>query len=168
MSNASDPLFGIHARALAVWQKRAEVIANNLANADTPDYKVRDVDFRKVLASANGNSDNVALQAPEAGMIGGTGSASSDAIPLSWRNPLQPSMDGNTVDTQAEQAAYAANEEQKQAIRELARLGRMDGDSGKRLAVDVEHDRVLGQNDRDGISPFRVRGTEYRNHLLSQ
>lgn len=109
MSSPSDPLFGIHARALAVWQKRAEAIADNLANADTPDYKARDVDFRKVLASATGDGDSVQLQASEPGMIGSNGSTSSNAIPLEWRVPLQPSMDGNTVDTQVEQAAYAAN-----------------------------------------------------------
>ncbi|HLI17609.1 MAG TPA: flagellar basal body rod protein FlgB [Rhodanobacteraceae bacterium] len=109
MSNSSEPLFGIHARALAVWQKRAEAIANNLANADTPDYKARDVDFRKVLASATSDEGSVQLQAPEPGMIGSNGTSASDPIPLSWRVPLQPSMDGNTVDTQVEQANYAAN-----------------------------------------------------------
>ncbi len=51
--------------------------------------------------------------------------------------------------------------EQKQAIRQLARLGWINGYSGKWLAIDVEDDRVLGQNNCDGISSFRVRGTEY-------
>jgi flagellar basal-body rod protein FlgB len=108
MSNPSDPLFGIQARALDVWQRRAEAIAGNLANADTPDYKARDVDFRTVLAEAGGGDGNLQLATPSAGQINGAGAANGD-IPLAWRTPMQPSMDGNTVDTQVEQAAYAAN-----------------------------------------------------------
>lgn len=115
MSNPSDPLFGIHARALGVWQRRAEAIADNLANADTPDYKARDVDFRKVLATAGGNDETLQLATPTAGQIGADGNSTTTTIPLSWRVPLQPSMDGNTVDTQVEQAAYAANSVHYQA-----------------------------------------------------
>lgn len=115
MSNPSDPLFGIHAHALDVWQRRAEAIAGNLANADTPDYKARDVDFRKVLAEAGSADGNLQLAAPDAGQIGGDGNATSGNIPLAWRVPMQPSMDGNTVDTQVEQAAYAANSVHYQA-----------------------------------------------------
>jgi flagellar basal-body rod protein FlgB len=115
MSNPSDPLFGIHARALDVWQRRAEAIAGNLANADTPDYKARDVDFRKVLADAKGGDGNLHLAAPSAGQIGSDGNTAPGDIPLAWRVPMQPSMDGNTVDTQVEQAAYAANSVHYQA-----------------------------------------------------
>ena len=109
MSNPSDPLFGIHARALDVWQRRAEAIAGNLANADTPDYKARDVDFRKVLAQAGAQDAPLQLATPSPGQIGGAGDAANGNIPLEWRVPTQPSMDGNTVDAQAEQAAFAAN-----------------------------------------------------------
>ncbi|HET7269333.1 MAG TPA: flagellar basal body rod protein FlgB [Rhodanobacteraceae bacterium] len=115
MSSPSDPLFGIHARALGVWQRRAEAIADNLANADTPDYKARDVDFRKVLAEAGGNDANLQLAAPSSGQASSNGSTPTGNIPLEWRVPLQPSMDGNTVDTQVEQAAYAANSVHYQA-----------------------------------------------------
>lgn len=115
MSNPTDPLFGIHARALDVWQRRAEAIAGNLANADTPDYKARDVDFRTVLAKAGGTSDPMQLATPSPGQIGGAGDAAGGDIPLEWRVPMQPSMDGNTVDTQVEQAAYAANSVHYQA-----------------------------------------------------
>jgi flagellar basal-body rod protein FlgB len=115
MSNPSDPLFGIHARALDVWQRRAEAIAGNLANADTPDYKARDVDFRKVLAETKGGDGNLQLATPSAGQIGSGGNTTAGDIPLAWRTPMQPSMDGNTVDTQVEQAAYAANSVHYQA-----------------------------------------------------
>ncbi len=48
----SDALFGVHAQALGLWQSRAEVISSNLANADTPGFLARDLDFRKVMAAA--------------------------------------------------------------------------------------------------------------------
>jgi flagellar basal-body rod protein FlgB len=111
MNPTTDNLFGIHTRALDLWQRRTEVLANNLANADTPGYLARDVDFRKVLAAASGTSDSLPLQAPSPGQIGAgqPGGAGQAADGLAYRVPTQPSMDGNTVDAQAEQAAFAAN-----------------------------------------------------------
>jgi flagellar basal-body rod protein FlgB len=106
MTLTPDNLFGIHTRALDLWQRRTEVLANNLANADTPGYLARDVDFRKVLAAAGGDSGNLPLQATTPGQIGTVGQAADG---LAYRVPTQPSMDGNTVDAQAEQAAFAAN-----------------------------------------------------------
>ena len=105
--NPSTPnLFGIHTRALDLWQRRSEVLANNLANADTPGYLARDVDFRKALATASGAANGVALETDAPGQIAGAGRS---AEALAWRVPTQPSMDGNTVDAQVEQAAFAAN-----------------------------------------------------------
>ena len=106
MTPTPDNLFGIHTKALDVWQRRTEVLANNLANADTPGYLARDVDFRKILAAAGGNSDTLALQTTGANQIYSPG-LSADA--LAYRVPTQPSMDGNTVEAQGEQAAFAAN-----------------------------------------------------------
>lgn len=108
MSLTTDNLFGIHTQALDLWQRRTEVLANNLANADTPGYLARDVDFRKILSAASGNAAaaSLPLQAGTPGQIGTTGAA---ADTLAYRVPTQPSMDGNTVDAQAEQAAFAAN-----------------------------------------------------------
>lgn len=106
-----DNLFGIHTQALDLWQRRSEVLANNLANADTPGYLARDVDFRKVLTAAGGTSDSLPLQTTSSGQIGGAdaqgGGQSIGA--LAYRVPSQPSMDGNTVDPQVEQASFAAN-----------------------------------------------------------
>ena len=62
MNPTSDNLFGIHTSALNIWQRRSEVLANNLANADTPGYLARDIDFRKALAAASGGSGDLALQ----------------------------------------------------------------------------------------------------------
>ncbi|TAL89958.1 MAG: flagellar basal body rod protein FlgB [Rhodanobacter sp.] len=99
-------LFGIHTRALDLWQRRAKVLANNLANVDTPGYLARDVDFRKVLAAASGHADGLKLETDAPGQIS---TASQAADTLAYRVPTQPSMDGNTVDGQVEQAAFAAN-----------------------------------------------------------
>ncbi|KZC18150.1 flagellar biosynthesis protein FlgB [Rhodanobacter sp. FW510-R12] len=106
MSLTPDNLFGIHTQALDLWQRRTEVLANNLANADTPGYLARDIDFRKVLAAAGGRPDGLPLQTTDSRQIGSAGQAADG---LAYRVPTQPSMDGNTVDAQAEQAAFAAN-----------------------------------------------------------
>jgi flagellar basal-body rod protein FlgB len=106
VTNTTDSVFGLNAQALALWQRRSEVIASNLANADTPGYQARDVDFRSALQQASAESAQLALSTPTAGQIGAAG---SDADQLKYRVPMQPSMDGNTVDTQVEQAAFAAN-----------------------------------------------------------
>ena len=108
MSLIPDNLFGIHTRALELWQRRSGVLAGNLANADTPGYLARDVDFRKALSAAGGNAGNLPLQTDASGQIGDASAAQAGA-PLEYRVPTQPSMDGNTVDEQVEQAAFAAN-----------------------------------------------------------
>ena len=107
MSLTPDNLFGMHTQALALWQRRSEVLASNLANADTPGYLARDVDFRKALAAAGGASGSLPLRVDASNQIGGTTAPS--AAPLAYRVPSQPSMDGNTVDEQVEQADFAAN-----------------------------------------------------------
>ncbi|HEY8585885.1 MAG TPA: flagellar basal body rod protein FlgB [Rhodanobacter sp.] len=106
MGLTPDNLFGMHSRALDLWQRRTEVLANNLANADTPGYLARDIDFRKVLADASGGQGTLPLVTSTAGQIGSAGTAAGG---LAYRVPTQPSMDGNTVDGQTEQAAFAAN-----------------------------------------------------------
>ncbi len=106
MIPGTDNLFGIHTQALDVWQRRTEVLGNNLANADTPGYLARDVDFRKALATASGQAGGLTLNTAAPGQISTAGQA---AETLSYRVPTQPSMDGNTVDAQVEQASFAAN-----------------------------------------------------------
>lgn len=106
MSSINDSLFGLHTQALDTWQKRGEVLASNLANADTPGYLARDVDFKKALASASGTDSALPLTITQQGQIDPQKQAAQQ---LAYRVPTQPSMDGNTVDTQVEQANFAAN-----------------------------------------------------------
>ena len=102
-----EAALGIHDKALALRSQRAEVLANNIANADTPGYQARDMDFREVLAQAAGGSDmNMKRTNARHFSTAGAMDMGSD---LKYRTPMQPSIDGNTVDMQIEQAEYAEN-----------------------------------------------------------
>jgi flagellar basal-body rod protein FlgB len=107
-----DTALGIHAQALALRARRAEVLAANLANADTPGYKARDLDFAGTLAGAQGGAMGLAATARRhlAGEPVTPGSGE-----LLYRVPMQPSIDGNTVDTHTEYAEFALNALQYQA-----------------------------------------------------
>jgi flagellar basal-body rod protein FlgB len=118
MANSLDQYLGVHAAALDVRARRTELIANNLANADTPGYKARDIDFRQAMARAAGEpaTSGVHLSTTQAGHIGGAASADATGSPdLKYRTPLAPALDGNTVDTQLEQSAFAENAVRYQA-----------------------------------------------------
>ena len=103
-----DAYLGVHADALKVRGQRTEVLASNLANADTPNYRARDIDFRAALAEASGVSSPVKLTATNPKHLNATGAAGNEPD-LKYRTPLAPSLDGNTVDVQLEQAAFAEN-----------------------------------------------------------
>jgi flagellar basal-body rod protein FlgB len=110
-----DSYLGVHAAALKLRSQRTEVLAANLANADTPNYRARDIDFKSALAAASGNTSAVTMTATKPGHIGG-GTVNGTAAPeLKYRTPLAPSLDGNTVDAQLEQAAFAENSVRYQA-----------------------------------------------------
>lgn len=96
---ADNTLFGIHGAALEVRGQRMGVLASNIANASTPGFKARDIDFQQALSSATG-----------AGGLTDAGLASA----TKYRVPLQPSLDGNTVDLSTEQTAFAENAVQYQ------------------------------------------------------
>lgn len=110
-----DPIFGIHAQALAVHAKRMEVLSANIANADTPGYEARDVDFAKILATAGKPGGGVAatrIATTDAHHIGlgGNGAAATaadDGTVMPYRVATQPSADRNSVDVQVEQAKFA-------------------------------------------------------------
>lgn len=102
-----DP-FGNHAKALALRARRNEVLANNLANADTPGFKARDFDFATAMRAAA--SDGLRMATTDAKHIPTTNGGSAGADPaIRYRIPQQPSVDGNTVEADVEQANYAEN-----------------------------------------------------------
>ncbi len=115
-----DSYLGVHAHALKLREQRTELLARNLANADTPGYKAQDLDFRAALAaSTSAAAAPGAMKATRPGHIGAGADvarqAGSTAAFLQYRTPLAPSLDGNTVDAQLEQAAFADNAVRYQA-----------------------------------------------------
>jgi flagellar basal-body rod protein FlgB len=112
-----DQYVGVHATALDVRARRGELIANNLANADTPGYQARDIDFRQAMARAAGDKTvGTTMTTTRPGHIGGAATADAASNPdLKYRTPLAPALDGNTVDAQIEQAAFAENAVRYQA-----------------------------------------------------
>lgn len=101
-----DSALGVHADALTLRSRRAEVLASNLANVDTPNYKARDFDFRAALDRARQGGGAMKVSHPA--HISDTGGPA--AMPeLAYRIPLHSSLDGNTVDASQEQSAFAEN-----------------------------------------------------------
>jgi flagellar basal-body rod protein FlgB len=108
-----ENIFGIHEQALLLQGQRIGVLATNLANADTPNYKARDIDFSAVLSQTQGDVP-LPLQTTDAAHI----TFSNSELPpgeLKYRNPYQASLDGNTVEMPVEQAAFAENNVRYQA-----------------------------------------------------
>ncbi len=97
-----DGALGIHGQALAVRSKRLELIAQNIANADTPNFKARDIDFRAVLAESG--SQPVAMTATRSAHYQLGETANPDGT--LYRVPFNTAVDGNTVETAVEQAQY--------------------------------------------------------------
>lgn len=97
--------------AINLRQQRQEVLASNIANADTPSYKARDFDFRSALQNAMGESMRLAdthLSLTSSRHIPAK-AITPDPAELLYRTPLQPSLDGNTVDMDVERVQFADN-----------------------------------------------------------
>lgn len=112
-----DSALGVHAEALKVRSQRAELLASNLANADTPNYKAQDIDFRQALNSAIDNGASSQMKTTHQNHIPFTGGAGSNGLmaPVQYRIAMQDSLDGNTVDEQVEQSQFMQNAVQYQA-----------------------------------------------------
>jgi len=112
-----DSALGIHPQALTLRSQRAEVLAANMANADTPNYKARDIDFKSVLSAAQQSATTAGTTLPLAASNSAhmQPSGSPSQAELLYRNPRQPSVDGNTVDSQVEYTEFARNALQYQA-----------------------------------------------------
>lgn len=106
-----DTALGIHSKALAFREKRGEILAANLANADTPNFKARDLDFKSVLNQSLGSG--VPMERTHQGHI--TPQQQVFGANVMYRNPNQVSLDGNTVEPHIEQSKYAENAVQYQA-----------------------------------------------------
>lgn len=101
-----DNALGLHASALQLRAARSEILANNLANADTPGFKARDINFRAVLAGEVEAQQSLSVEKTHSGHLNGRTQVDEHLL---YRNPTQPSIDGNTVDSQIEKAQFAKN-----------------------------------------------------------
>jgi flagellar basal-body rod protein FlgB len=143
MRTSLDNYLGIQPQALSIETQRNELLAANLANVDTPNYKARDLDFKAALSAAGVNSSSTAkptasisssgsstvtpattlalstVSSANAAPLDGTNALGAGSntygTALKYRVPMAPSLDGNTVDEQLEQSAFAENTVRYQA-----------------------------------------------------
>lgn len=110
MTSRIDDALKFHQTALSLRAARQELLASNIANADTPNYKAKDIDFASALQGAlSGTTENLPLTGTSTRHFGGTTGGSVMGAPVMYRNVLQPSADGNTVDMDVERAQFADN-----------------------------------------------------------
>ncbi len=102
-----DSAFGVHQQALLLRSKRAEVLANNLANADTPGFQARDLDFKAILSGVTEAPESQSLVTTHNNHIAFENS--DPTADMMYRLPLHASVDGNTVDAQIEKAEFVQN-----------------------------------------------------------
>lgn len=106
MAISLDKLMGFHQKAMQVRTQRMEVISGNLANANTPGYKARDIDFQKAMRSAQSARDFNLTRTNEKHIKGSMQMQGE----LEFRVPNQPDTgDGNTVDVQIERNTFLDN-----------------------------------------------------------
>ena len=134
MLDKIDQTLRFHQTALSLRGYRQEVLSANIANADTPYYKARDLDFSSALKTALGPAT---APVPTTGLIrtstlhlAGTPTAAAGQTRLMYRVPYQPSVDGNTVEMDNERAQFAQN-----AIQYEASIGFVSGQIKSLLAV---------------------------------
>ncbi len=116
MAISFDSALGMNEAALRLRVARAGVLSSNLANADTPNYKARDINFQEALASKMGQSSSTSMRATHGNhMDVGSASSGLSSEDFYYRVPTQPSIDGNTVEENKEHAEFMKNNMEFQA-----------------------------------------------------
>ena len=100
--NFIDKDLALHERALRFRSQRMEALSSNIANADTPNFKARDIDFRQVMNMAK--TDVLTTTKPQHFEL--DGGVHPDQAALKYRIPFNTSFDGNTVELSVEQAKF--------------------------------------------------------------
>lgn len=109
MLNKIDTEIAFVKSALGLRARRQEILAANIANSDTPNYKARDLDFSAALKSAMGaGSGSLKMARTDGAHLNGASGASAGGH-LKFRSSVQPSLDGNTVDLNVERAHFTEN-----------------------------------------------------------
>lgn len=128
-----DEALRFHQTALSLRAERQQVLASNIANADTPNYKARDIDFSSALKQAlstSGEAVPTLAKTSPAHLGGSSGATTASGAPLLYRTTAQGSVDGNTVDMDAERNQFADN-----ALRYEASISFAGGELKKLLAA---------------------------------
>lgn len=100
--------FSIHDDAMMLRSRRSSILAANIANADTPDYKARDMDFAAMMKKVqSGQQSHFEMSRTNQHHLSATVQQVDPDI--KYRNPLHAALDGNTVDMHAEQARFSKN-----------------------------------------------------------
>ena len=94
-----NEIFGVHEKAMVLRQRRLALLGQNIANADTPHYKAKDIDFKKIMAKET----DLSIKLSQSGHMNGTSSRQAGLV---YRTPNNPSADGNTVELNYEQAQF--------------------------------------------------------------
>jgi len=118
MTGKLDDMLRFHQTALSLRGSRQQLIASNIANADTPNYKARDIDFTQALkgamakgAGSNASAPGALTQTSAQHMASNAGNSTvgPGGAPLKFRHIAQPNVDGNTVDMDVERNQFADN-----------------------------------------------------------
>lgn len=110
MINKLDEALRFHQSALSLRGARQELLASNIANADTPGYKARDFNFASALQNAvAGTAVKLPMTTSSAMHLEGNAGSTVMGTPVQYRRPDQPSADGNTVNMDVERAQFADN-----------------------------------------------------------
>jgi flagellar basal-body rod protein FlgB len=109
MTSKLDNHFLFHTQALNVRTERQQLIAANIANADTPHYKARDVDFGQALQAALAGRGAAGLEVARTAPGHLSSASNAASMPLFFRGEAQSAVDGNTVDMDVERAQFADN-----------------------------------------------------------
>ncbi len=110
MLNRLTDALDFQAQALSLRSERQRLIASNIANADTPGYVARDINFAQALKDATGAaSPGATLRASQPGHITGAASGGTSASTLVYASASQTNLDRNTVDMDRERASFADN-----------------------------------------------------------
>lgn len=117
MIDRIDALLQVKRTALDLRAYRQELLASNIANADTPNFKARDIDFKGALAGAlSARTEGVPGLARTSARHLGSETAQAFGAAVKYRTEFQPSADGNTVNMDVERAAFAENAVQMEAM----------------------------------------------------
>lgn len=115
MLSRIDEAFAFQEKAVGLRAYRQQILAANIANADTPNYKARDFDFATALKDAVAGRSSTDLKVSRTSSRHIDGTADAGAARLMYRTPAQGAADGNTVDMDIERGQFAENAIQYEA-----------------------------------------------------